>query len=199
MIPSSFEPPAELLKTAEDLKFEARHEEALLVLEQILLKDPTNVDALEEVADNELSLGFFARAEKAAKQVIEVDKDSCNAHYILGFIASHEERFADSVRELKKANSLEPNDPEILRCLGWSLFASGAAIEGIVTLERALNLEPDNPLILCDLGVVYLRDKQYAKAISLLRRALEVDPRNDRARECLEMAHRLLERGAIEV
>ena len=198
-IPPSAESPAELLQVAEDLKFEAKHEEALLVLERLLLENPANIDALEEVADNELSLGFFDRAAKAAEQVIELDKDSCNAHYILGFVASHEEKWEESVKELKEANRLEPNDPEILRCLGWSLFSSGAQASGIVTLERALNLEPDNPLILCDLGVVYLRSKNYPKSISLLRRAIEVDPRNDRAKECLEMAHRIAERGTIEV
>lgn len=186
---------AQFLKRAEELKFEARHEEAIILLEQILMADPDCAEALEEIADNELSLGRYDRAELAAKQVLALDTESCNAHYILGFIASQDERWTDSVRELKEANRLEANDPEILRCLGWSLFSSGESIPGLVTLERALNLDDQNPLILCDLGVVCLKMKQFAKAISLLQRALEIDPMSDRAKECLDMARRIGEKG----
>ena len=92
---------------------------------------------------------------------------------------------------MQEANTSEPNDPEILRCLGWSLFSLGEEIKGLVTLERALNLETENPLTLCDLGVVSLKLQNYPKAISLLERALEIDPTNERARECLLMTRRI--------
>lgn len=180
-----------LLKQAEELKFEARHNEALDVLEEVLVLDPDNVPALEEIADNELSLEQYDRAEKAAKRAITLDKESFDGFYIVGFVASVREDWAASSDALKAANKIEPNNPEILRCLGWSLFSGGKSVEGIVTLERALNLEEANPLILCDLGVVYLKMKEYAKARSLLERALEIDPTNIRVQECLEMAGRI--------
>lgn len=180
-----------LLDQAEQMKLDARHEEALLILEQILAKDPENVVALEEIADNELSLEQYDRAEAAANQALQLDANSFDAHYVLGFIASVREEWEKSVESLKIANRLEPNNPEILRCLGWSLFSAGKTVEGVVTLERALNLEDSNPLILCDLGVVYLKMKEFPKARALLERALEIDPQNLRVKECLEMAARV--------
>jgi Tfp pilus assembly protein PilF len=180
-----------LLDQAEQLKLDAQHEEALIILEQILARDPNNVEALEEVADNELSLERYDRAERAANQALAIDDQSFDAYYILGFVASAKEEWAKSVELLKLANKLEPNNPEILRCLGWSLFNHGDMLEGVVTLERALNLEDDNPLILCDLGVVSLRMKDFPKAKALLERALEIDPSNTRVQECLEMANRI--------
>ncbi len=184
-----------LLRQAEQLKLSADHEEALIILEQVLIRDPDNVVALEEVADNELSMEQYDRAERAALRALALDHESFNAHYVLGFVASHRERWADSIRELKAANFLEPNNPEILRCLGWSLFSGGEPLAGMVTLERALNLEDSNPLILCDLGVVYLKMKDFPKAKALLERALQIDPENLRAQECLTMANRIEERG----
>lgn len=154
---------------------------------------------MEEVADNELSLGRHERALRAAKEVLALDPQSCNAHYIIGFIASHQERWLDSITSLSSANHIEPNEPEILRCLGWSLFSSGDMVEGLVTLERALNLESDNPLTLCDLGVVHLRLKNYPKALALLERAQELDPENERVIECLQMARRIAEHVSEEV
>lgn len=183
-----------LLDQALQLKFDARHEEALVILEEILAKDPGNITALEEVADNELSLEQYNRAEIAAKQALILDQGSFDAHYVLGFVASVREEWEKSVNYLKIANRLEPNNSEILRCLGWSLFSAGQTVQGVVTLERALNLEDSNPLILCDLGVVYLKMKEFLKARALLERALEIDPGNLRVKECLEMASRIAER-----
>lgn len=184
-----------LLDQAEQLKLDARHEEALVILEEILAKDPNNIVALEEIADNELSLERYDRAEIAANRALSLDSGSFDAHYVLGFVASVREEWDKSVNSLKISNRLEPNNPEILRCLGWSLFSAGKTLEGVVTLERALNLEDANPLILCDLGVVYLKMKQFPKARALLERALEIDPLNVRVKECLEMATRISDRG----
>ncbi len=183
-----------LLEQAEQLKLESRHEEALVLLEGILAKDPNNITALEEIADNELSLERYDRAEVAAKHAVVLDANRFDSHYVLGFIASVREEWERSISSLKIANRLEPNNPEILRCLGWSLFSAGHTVEGVVTLERALNLESHNPLILCDLGVVYLKMKEFPKARALLERALEIDPENLRVQECLEMAGRISER-----
>lgn len=180
-----------LLRQAEHLKMDSQHEEAIILLEELLVRDPDNVRALEEIADNELSLERHDRAERAARRVLSLDSESFDAFYILGFVASHREEWQASIDALKTANHLEPNNPEILRCLGWSLFSSEQVVQGMVTLERALNLEPENPLILCDLGVVYLKMQEFQKAKALLKRALDLDPANIRARECLEMTERI--------
>jgi len=99
------------------------------------------------------------------------------------------------VTALRRANTLQSNNPEILRCLGWALFMDGQYAQGIVTLERALNLDPDSVLILCDLGMEYLQMKNLPKARALFTRALEIEPKNHRAQECLravEQCERLM-------
>ncbi len=179
------------LERAELLKLEGKHEEAIVLLEELLMDDPANVPALEELADNELSLDHFARAEAAAERAIILDQGSYTGHYIIGFLRSNESRWEESLVELRLANKLKANNPEILRCLGWSLFKGGQRPEGIVTLERSLNLDNDNPLTLCDLGVAYLEGRDIGKARLLFQRALELDPQSGRARECVDMVARV--------
>ncbi len=179
------------LERAEALKIDGKYSEALAVLEEILGIDPGNIVALEEIADNELSLDHYDRAAAAAKQAISLDSNSYMSHYILGFIASHFEDWDASIQELKIANDLKQNNEEILRCLGWALFSSGKISEGLVTLERALNLDAENPLALCDLGVVYLRLQEFSKARALFQRSLDIDPSNSRAIDCLQMVDRI--------
>jgi tetratricopeptide (TPR) repeat protein len=181
----------ERLERAEQMKLAGNHREALVILEELVLEDPSNVAALEEIADNELSLEQYARAEIAATQAVALDKSSYTGHYILGFIRSQQGVWEEALRRLKEANRLKANNPEILRCLGWVLFKMGQKPQGIVTLERSLNLDSDNALTLCDLGVAYLELRTIQKAKALFLRALDLDPHNERARECILAADKI--------
>lgn len=186
----------ERLECAEQLKLCGEHPEALVILEQLLLEDPENVSALEEIADNELSLGQFQRAETAARRAILLDDESYTGHYILGFLHSRSEDWASAVAALRKANSLKANNAEILRCLGWALFCGNQRAQGIVTLERALNLDDQSTLILCDLGVAYLQAQNFPKAKTLFLHALDLEPENMRAQECLQAVERIAKLAA---
>lgn len=181
----------ERLEEAEHLKLIGRHEEALAILENLLVEDPENISALEEIADNELSLEHYERAENAASEAIKIDEESYIAQYILGFLNSLKREWKPALSHLKKANTAKPNNAEILRCLGWALFHSGERAQGIVTLERALNLDNENPLTLCDLGAAYLQTRNITKAKTLFDRALELDPENRKAIECIKAVSKL--------
>ncbi len=181
----------ERLEEAEQLKLAGRHRDALSILEELLMEDPENIPALEEVADNELSLEHYPRAQTAAAQAIALDDKSYTGHYIIGFLRSVEGQWDTATLHLRKANTLRPNNAEILRCLGWALFNGGQRAQGIVTLERSLNLDHGNPLTLCDLGVAYLQTRNFTKAKSLFDRALELDPENTKAIECIKAVDQL--------
>jgi Flp pilus assembly protein TadD len=188
----------ERLERAEQLKLAGKNHEAIAILEQLVLEDPSNVSALEEIADNELSLERYDRAETAANRAVALDPSSYTGHYILGFLLSQKSQWAEAGERLREANKLKANNPEILRCLGWVLFQSGQRPQGVVTLERALNLDSDNTLTLCDLGVAYLELRNISKAKALFIRALDLEPHNERARECIEAVTRI-ERQLKEV
>jgi tetratricopeptide (TPR) repeat protein len=181
----------ERLEKAEELKLQGDNTAALEILETLIMEDPSNVSALEEIADNELSLHQFTRAEAAAKRAVELDNLSYTGHYILGYIYSHREKWEQALEHLELANRKRGNNPEILRCLGWALFNSGKRTQGVVTLERALNLDSSNPLTLCDLGVAYLKAQNFPKAKTLFSRTLDLDPYNSRARECVQAVEKL--------
>jgi tetratricopeptide (TPR) repeat protein len=179
------------LHEAEDLKIAGKYQEAITLLEQIIIHNPQCSEAFEELADNEVSLGEYVRAKKAALAALSLNPQSGSSLYILGFVSSHEMKWEESISYLQKANRLEPNDAEILRCLGWSVFMNGDQISGLVTLERALNLDTHNVYILCDLGVVHLQLDHLEKARSLFQHALKIDPENMRTLECLRMVDEL--------
>ena len=96
----------ERLERAEHYKLTGQHTEALAILEELVQEDPSNVSALEEIADNELSLDHFDRAKTAAIQAVALDKGSYTGHYILGYLHSHAERWPEALASLQEANRL---------------------------------------------------------------------------------------------
>ncbi len=185
------------LAKSEEYKIEGEHEKALQIARKILMKDPSCIPAAEEVLDNLVSLQEFEESEKIASFILAREKDSYIAHYALGFILLTSGDNAAALPYLQKANLLNDNNPEILRCLGWAIFNVESKLKGLVTLERALNLRPDDPLILCDLGVCLLHEHVFEKAIYLFEQALALEPENERAKDCLNAAIELEEQFEV--
>jgi len=179
---------AEALDNIEELKLSGEHKKSIEEAERLLFSDPNCVAALEEIADNYVSLDQYDRAEKACRRALKLNEKSYTAHYILGFISSQQQSWARAITYLKTSNELHGNNPEILRCLGWAMFNSNKRTQGIVILERALNLDPENSLTLCDLGICYMQIKNFDKAVELLKRAMQLDPQNQRIQECYKAA-----------
>lgn len=181
----------DLLKEAEKLKEAGLHEEAIIILEKILTDNPDCTEAIEELANNFLSVGESEKAKKCADFVLNIDAESASANHVLGFLALYDDDFKTANRYLEKANKNDPNNPDILRCLGWGLYHQGETNRGIAILERSLNLDPENSNILCDLGICFLQEKKLAKARDLFEKAITIDPENERIGECLSLIDKI--------
>lgn len=188
----------DMLKKAEEEKLQANFEKAIEILQKVILDTPDCFEAYEEIGDNYLSLRQLNKAEKAFKQALKINPDSSNAHYLLGFLCSIQQRWDDSVKELSRADELFPNHPEILRCLGWSYYNQNRKSErGIALLERSRNLAPQDLNVLCDLGVCYMNVAQFEKAIPIFKQVIDLNPHSDQAREC-EMFLKILKSSRLD-
>jgi tetratricopeptide (TPR) repeat protein len=179
-------PYADILQMADEKKLQGLHEEAIKICESILNEDLECGEAYEEIGDNYLSLRQFDKALAALNKALSLNPDSANAHYLVGFTYSAMNNWDVSIEELEVADSLEPNHPEILRCLGWSVFNSGRRKQGLILLERASEMSKEDILILSDLGICYLNEREFDKAEKVFQQVLSLEPQNDKARECLK-------------
>ncbi len=174
-----------LIEEADRLKISGAHKEAIKLCEKILTEDLDNQEAYEEIGDNYLSLKKYHKAKKALIQSLRINPESANTHYLLGFTFSAIGDWKDSIEHLEKADLLYPNHPEILRCLGWSIFHGTDRKHGLIILERALNINANDALILSDLGICYLNEKNFDRATILFNKVLKLDPNNQKIHECL--------------
>ncbi|MDY7108983.1 MAG: tetratricopeptide repeat protein [Planctomycetota bacterium] len=90
-------------------------------------------------------------------------------------------RWAEAESELRKALSLNPDQPEWHYNLGLTLEASGRDLEALSSYERAVELMPDQSEPLIAAGVVCNRLQRPGHAIGWLDQALAISPRNEAA------------------
>ncbi len=175
----------DLLAQSEDAKLSGDFQTAIKVLEKIIIHEPHCFEAFEELGDNFLSLKDFHKTEKALREAIRISPKSANAHYLLGFLFSQQQKWGASVKALQTADNQSPNHPEILRCLGWSYYNQNRkSAQGVALLERSKTLSPEDPNILCDLGVCYMNTHQHERAQQAFHKVIRIAPNSDQAREC---------------
>ncbi len=159
----------------EDLKYAGKYAEARKRVESYLLKHADDYRLYEELADISLYEGDLERAETSMEVARKLHPESATGTYLMGYILLSKGRFSEGVELLGKANELFPNNPEILRNLGWGNTVLGEVSKGIVLLERALNLAPDDALIMEDLGVALISDGRIMEGEEYLRKAGKED------------------------
>lgn len=174
----------EMLEAAEALKNEQEFEEAIKILQAIVIEYPDCVEAYEEIGDNYMSLREIEKAEKALRHALKLNAHSANSHYLLGFLFSLQHKWSHSVEELQKADHLFPNHPEILRCLGWAIYNCNRQSQGIAVLERSQNLSPNDINIMCDLGVCYMTSSKVDLAKNIFEKVVKAAPNSEQAKEC---------------
>jgi tetratricopeptide (TPR) repeat protein len=179
------------LARSEELKLSGEHAKALRIAESLIVDDPGCTEAVEELADNLLSLDKVAEAEKAALHALSLNKESYIAHFIIGFIASKKEDWGKAICHFQISNRNNSNNPETLRCLGWSLFHSGRQQEGISTMHRSLALQENNLETLYNLAACHLQQSAFSEAIHFLQKAAAINPDDARVKELLAIARRL--------
>lgn len=183
-----------MLEQAEELKTKGEFDRSIHLLEQLIMAEPTCAEAYEEIGDNYLSMRQLDKSRLALEHAVKMNDDSANAHYLLGFLASLQQDWNTSVQNLERADKLFPNHPEILRCLGWSLFNNSRVAQGIAVLERSNILNPDDMNIMCDLGVCYMNASKYSQAAKYFEKVIAQDPHSDQAKECAQFLQMLQSR-----
>jgi tetratricopeptide (TPR) repeat protein len=171
----------QILEQAEIKKYEWNPKWAMELLNEILYDNPWCIPALEEIADCQLTIWEDEKALKTAQFINSLTTKSYTSYYLTWFIMWKNKNFKESIKFLQQANKLNPNNPEVLRCYGWSLFMLWETWKWISLIERAKNLLSDDTQILNDLAVCKIQTWKIEEWIQLLSDVQEIDPWNQRA------------------
>jgi tetratricopeptide (TPR) repeat protein len=83
--------------------------------------------------------------------------------------------------DYRKALTLAPDDPAVLRQLGSIYLDQGQLAQAYPLLKKGAELQPDDPEIQLKLGTIFLEGRDYTQARDAASQILDKQPENERA------------------
>jgi tetratricopeptide (TPR) repeat protein len=146
-------------------------------LQTALHLDPSNHQAMLDLARADVGLGQYAAAEEVLVKAVEAaPKDLATHLALVRFYADHTFRVSDrGLAAARAAADLAPGNAEARDLLGWMYFLAGDPRQARLYLESALRLDPASAGATYHLGLLYnaLGEKEAARFAFM--RAVDLD------------------------
>lgn len=151
-----------------------KFKEAKEVLEDILMDNPKNVDALYNLGMCFTELGEPEKSIKTLDQCIKEDSNYSNAYVALGYAYAKLNKFEDAKKYSFKALKLSPNNSYALRNLGGIFGKQHDNSKAIDYLKRAYEINPNDPNTVYGLGFIYKEIGDLVNADKYLKKVVEM-------------------------
>lgn len=166
-----------------------RIRDAVLEAQDILKRDPNNVDAhrllgriyLRSLGDMQNSSNQSREMQKLAiqqyEEIVRLDPSSVEDHLLLGRLYSYSNDLVKAEKEFKTAVNLQPDSEEAVTMLAYLYTQEGDTKRA----QQVLNAIPDDDRsakLYSTLGYTYEEQKDYKKAIEAYRKAVALDKDN---------------------
>jgi len=169
------------LGRAEALRRSGKVHAAVEVLEQLAQVQPNEPPVHVSLGDLHRQLKQFEEAVEAYDRALDLYEargtDQWFVHYVRGISFERLGEWDRAETDLRRALELEPDQPQVLNYLGYSLVEQKTKLdEALELIERAVSARPDSGYIVDSLGWVLYRLGRYDEAISHMERAAELMP-----------------------
>ena len=118
----------------------------------------------------------FKKAEECVEKIFSLNPTSADGHYLRGHLNRWKDNLNESIKDYKRALSIDPNHFYSTFFLSWIYGFSGKADSARSIVQRLLKIDPLNPWTYMMVGAVELLDGKFNKAIDLLSKAYELQP-----------------------
>jgi len=150
------------------------YKEAIRLFSNMIENEPNNPLAFQGLAKAYYKSNLLEKAKESSERAIELDPKLALPYSLLAYIEYKQTGNIDRCYDLaKQAFLLNPDNPDILECFGFSCLLKGENEEGIQYLEKALPDSSSKYEIQNNLSVAYARlnrfDEAYKATKSLYR------------------------------
>jgi tetratricopeptide (TPR) repeat protein len=146
-------------------------------LKHILAEGEPNAEFLLYLGSFQEEKTDYAAAADTIQQGITIDPKNGRLHFRLGVVFDKWGRKADSIKSMKTAIELEPDNANALNYLGYTYADLGRELDEAERLIReALKFKPNDGYITDSLGWVYYQRGEYDKALTILKKASKLVP-----------------------
>jgi len=151
------------------------HDTALTLARDLVKIAPTDRDALLALADALREKSQYEESAQVLSKVLAADPQSTDwtLYFLRGTSLSEAGHWPEAEKDLLKALSLQPDQPDVLNYLGYSWVVKDQRLDQALTmLQKALNAEPQSGEIADSLGWAYYHMGDYRAAVINLERAV---------------------------
>ncbi|MFO1088444.1 MAG: tetratricopeptide repeat protein [Hyphomicrobiales bacterium] len=159
-----------------------RKDEAVKVLTVLVDKNPKNFEALLALGNLQRSNEKWTEAADAYTKSIaalgpDFGKRQWSVLYFRGIALERAGQWDKAEADFRKALELEPDQPQVLNYLGYSLIEKRKDLDEAMSMVRkAVELRPNDGYIVDSLGWAYYQLGDYEEAARQLERAVELRP-----------------------
>jgi Flp pilus assembly protein TadD len=169
------------LGRARVLRGEGENEAALEVLSRLAQSRADLSEVQSALGDLLRALERLPEAESAYDRAIALQDEGAQAlwylHFMRAIARQEQDDWTGTEADLRRALEIEPEQPQILNHLGYSLVERGEKLpEALMFLERAAALRPDSGAIVDSLGWAFFKLGRTPEAVTELERAAALLP-----------------------
>ncbi len=129
---------------------------------------------------------FYEQAADEADLLLKKNPNSFDGLRLRGDILAIDRKYDDALAELRKADAIQPNDPNVNLAIAQIMFAESRDRQGEDLLRHFLTVRKDVPEVYDSLEKQYARAQQWADAEDLLKSEIATLPKDAHPR--LELA-----------
>lgn len=161
--------PQTIIEKVEALKDERNYDEALEIINNLLIKDPNNEEALLQIADIQYRKWDIKKASKAIDFLSSKKKNDPMCLYIQGLLEMEKNNWKEAKDILKKSMELTQWDnPEIIRCYGLSEYWYGNREKWMKYIKDAFYISKNDAEVIFNLIEIYIMEQMYEKAQEMI-------------------------------
>ncbi len=160
---------------------QGKYEEAIILFQKVIEKDPNNVDANYNLALSLLRSGKQDEAIALLEKVKEMKPGMVETYLALGECYFNKGENDKAVSHFERALEMEPNNAEVYYNLGIIHYKNDRTDDAIKNFLTSKNLDPEFAPTYYQLGLAYIKKGEIDKAIQNLEMFLEVDPDSPQA------------------
>ncbi len=169
--PADMAPLFPILDEAAGLFVREQYAKAIPLLEQILQKDPHNLDAALRLATSHSTLGHEAQAVAAFERARAIAPDSPDVRTYLALHLARGSRWAEAVPMLEQILAASPDKVPAIEALALLRQRQGRVDEAVVLLQRLYRLRTPSSVELVRLGELAMQVGNTPVAIEAFEKA----------------------------
>lgn len=162
--------PEELINEIEELKELWKYDEAIRIVNSILMRDPKNEDAILQIADIQYRKWEIGKADKAV-DFLNAQKNNNDplGLYIKWLLEMEKNNWKEARKYLLKAMEMtNASNHEILRCYGLCEYWYGNREKGLSFLKDAFAIDNKDAEVVYNLIQLYILEQEYKKAQEMI-------------------------------